>query len=236
MITKGTELKSFITSLNAEATIDETLLGVLVSTAKTIIEGERPWMVLRKTNSSLTASTSDTWQTAKNLTSTITDFSLFYSDEPIILFDSSSNRKQYYRLVPFDRRLEYKDDSGTATFDESTGSLYLHGAIPFSGTLYISYVSTSTEIDLSSESPVWSVFPSRFLPVLGFYAVGIYKGAVDYDSINRQMLPENRAALQALKSTMEKWDNERQLSSLEHNDPTETHSHPRAGAVNRYDS
>ena len=35
------------------------------------------------------------------------------------------------------------------------------------------------------------------------------------------MLPENRATMIALKNAMEKWDNERQLSTLEVNDPTE---------------
>lgn len=231
MISTGAELTTFITALNAEATIDPTLLDVLVDNAKAILEEERPWMVLRKVNSSKTVTTANTWQTAIDL-STITDFSSFYSDDPIRLFDGD-NRVESYRLVPFDRRLEYKDVSHTACYDENSKTLYLNGVVPFSGTLYISYLSTSTAIDLTSTSAVWSVFPSRFLPILGYYAIGIYKGAVDYDQINRAMLPENREAFRALKNAMENWDNGKQMASMAHNDPTDLYGGHRDGAINR---
>ena len=233
MITTGAQLKTVIDNLNGGATIDPDLLDVLVSTAKAVVEEERPWMALRKVDTSLTVTTANTWQTAKAL-SGITDFSRLYSDTAIRLFDGA-NRVEYYKQVPFDRRLEYKDISNTFCFDENAGIIYLNGVVPFSGTLYISYVSTSTAIDLTSESAVWTVFPSRFLPLLGYYAIGIYKGAVDYDTINARMVPENRAAMTALKSAMEKWDDERQSSTMDSNDPTDLFGYPRSGAINRYD-
>jgi len=236
MITTGVQLTTFITGLNAEATIDPTLLDVLVDNAKAIIEEERPWEVLRKTDSSKTVTTANTWQTAIDL-STITDFSRFYVNQDgvvIKLFDGN-NRVEYYRLKTYDQRLEYKDVSYTCVYDENTKTLYLNGTVPFSGTLYIPYVSTSTAIDLTSGSAVWSVFPSRFLPILGYYAIGIFKGAIDYDSINKQMLPSNQSVLMALKEAMTKWDNEKQLATLQSNDPTEyPGGNPRAGAIDRY--
>lgn len=235
MITTGAELTTFITSLNAEATIDPTLLDVLVDNARAIIEEERPWMVLRKTNTALSATTAGTWQTSFNLSGTITDFSRFYGELPVRLFDGD-NRIEYYRQVPWDRRLEYKDVSNTFVYDENAGTLYLNGTIPFNGTLYINYVATSTAIDLTSDSAQWSPFPSRFLPLLGYYAVGIFKGGIDYDSINKMMLPTNQATMQALKNAMEKWDNERQQSALEQNDPTDLYAYPRSGAIDRYDN
>lgn len=231
-MTTGQELTTFITGLNAEATIDPTLLETLVQTAQTIIEEERPWMVLRKTDVSKTVATSSTWQTAIDL-STITDFSRFYGDTPIRLFDGAT-RIEYYHLVPFDRRLEYKDVSHTACFDENAKLLYLNGTVAFAGTLYQSYISTSTAIDVDSASAVWSVFPSRFLPLVGFYAIGVYKGAVDYDSINRQMLPSNQAVMLALKNAMEKWDNERAQTAIEASDPSSFSPYPRGGAIDRY--
>src|SRR3954447_23239759 len=83
---------------------------------KNLIEQRRPWMVLRKTDTSLTVSVSNTWQTAIDL-STISDFSRFYqtpSDPyPIRLFDGT-NKIAKYRLVPFEQRLEYKDSPNTA--------------------------------------------------------------------------------------------------------------------------
>lgn len=237
MITTGAELTTFITSLNAEADIDATLLDVLVDNARTIIEEERPWMVLRKTDPSKTVTTANTWQTAIDL-STISDFSRFYMNQDgvvIKLFDGN-NRVDYITLKSFDQRLEYKDVSGTAVYNANTKQLYINGTVAFAGTLYIPYMATSTAIDLTSDSAVWTSFPARFLPVLGYYAIGINKGAIDYDSINREMLPENRATLNALKNAMEKWDNEMALATIQSNDPSEyPGGYPRLGAVNRYE-
>lgn len=234
MITKGTELTTFITTMNGGASIDAGLLDVLVDTAKAIIEEERPWMVLRKTDTSKSVATSSLWTTAIDI-STITDFSRFYGEFPVRLFDGN-NQIQRYRQVPFDRRLEYKDVSNTFCFDENAKRIYLNGVVPFAGTLYINYLATSTSVDLTADSAVWTSFPSRFLPLLGFYAVGVHKGAVDYDSINKLMLPSNQAVMSSLKNAMEKWDNERAMSSIENNDPTEEYDGSyRSGAVNRND-
>ena len=134
--------------------------------------------------------------------------------------------------MPFDRRLEYKDASNTACYDENAKILYFNGVIPFAGTLYINYIASSTVIDLSGDDIVWSVFPSRFLPLLGYYAIGINKGAIDYDSINRQMLSGHREMVTVLKRAMEKWDTEKQLNSLVNNDPTDLYGGFRSGAIN----
>lgn len=234
-INTGAELTTFITGLNGDATIDADLIGVLAETAKAIIEEEREWAALRKTNSSLSAAPTGTWQTQKSLAG-ITDFSRFYGEYPVRLFDSTSNRIERYRQVPFDRRLEYKDVGNTFVHDVNAGIIYLNGLVPFSGTLYINYIAATEELDLTIETAIWTTFPARFLPLIGFYAVGIYKGAVDYDSINKLMMPENRATLQALKNAMEKWDDKLQLAEIEHNDPTEAYGeYPRDRAINRYD-
>lgn len=229
----GQQLTTFITGLNGGVTIDPTLLATLIQTAQAVIEEERPWLCLRKTDTSKSVSPSNTWQTAIDI-STITDFSRFLDDNQITLFDGN-NLKHHFRQVPWDRRLEYKDVSGTFVYNANTKQIYLNGDIPFSGTLYINYQSTSTLVDVLSSSEIWTLFPSRFHPLLGFYAVGIFKGAVDYDSINRLMLPTNGAVLEALKNAVEKWDNEAQMSAIQFNDPGEIGEYPRSGAINRHD-
>lgn len=237
MIQTGAELKTFIDSLNAEASIDVTLLSVLVDTALTVIEEERPWMALRKTDTSKTVTTGNTWQTAIDL-STITDFSRFYVNQDGVvlkLFDGN-NRVDYIRLKAFDQRLEYKDVSGTAVYDANTKQLYINGSVAFAGTLYIPYMATSAAIDLTSENTVWTAFPSRFLPLLGYYAMKIYAQGVDYDDISRNQAVGHDEAMKVLKNSLEKWDNELQLATIQSNDPTEAHGgYPRLGAVNRYE-
>lgn len=236
MISTGQELNTFIVGLNVGQSIDVDFLTVLVETAKAILEEERPWMVLRKTDSSKTVTPSNTWETAIDL-STITDFSRFYVNQDgvvIKLFDGSQ-RIQYYTLKSFDQRLEYKNASDTCVFDENTKTLYLNGLVPFSGTLHIPYVSTSTEIDLESASAVWTVFPTRFLPILGYYAIGVHMGGVDADTITARQAPANLEVMRALKNAMTAWDNEKALASLQSNDPTEyPGAYPRLGVVDRW--
>jgi hypothetical protein len=232
MISTGTQLLSFINSLNADAEVDATLADVLVDNARAIIEAERPWMVLRKTARNLSASTSDTWETEKSLAG-ITDFGRFHGDFPVRLNDGG-NRTEFYRQVPFEDRLEWKDVSNTFVFDANSNTIYLNGLIAFAGTIWLNYIADSGAIDLTADTPAWSPFKPRFLPILGFYAIGIHKGAVDYDSINRQMLPANQAALDALKNALVTWDNDLQLSALEGNDPSEAAGgYPRSGAIQR---
>ncbi len=230
MITTGAQLTTFMTGLNADATIDADLLDVLVDNAKAVIEEERPWAVLKKTDSSKAVSAGNTWQTAIDL-STISDFSRLYVPDRgtvLKLFDGG-DRVEYYSLKPF--------VSYTCVYDENAKILYLNGTAPFAGTLWIPYIATSAAIDLASASAVWTNFPSRFLPILAYYANGIFKGAVDYDSINRQMLPSNQAAFAGLKNAMVTWDNEKQLAAVQASDPSEfPGGNPRSGAINRYDN
>ena len=229
----GPEITTFATTLNGGASIDDTLLEQFVNIGRTLIEGERPWMVLRRTDTSLTASPSDTWQTAKSLAG-ITNFSRFYGEFPVRLFDGD-NRVEHYRQVPWERRLDYKDIGNTFVYDAASNQIYLNGIVPFTGTIYLNYIEDSGDIDLTDATNVWTRFPTRFSPLLGFYAVGVYKGAVDYDSINREMLPSNQAALNALREAMISWDTEIQLSSIEFNDPGEGYGYPRGGAINIHD-
>jgi hypothetical protein len=238
MITKGKELYDFMTQLNGGASIDISLASILVSNAKAILEEERPWNVLLKTDKSKKVSSNDTWETGIDL-STIEDLSRLYvtADGTVFRLFDGENRVEYYTLKPFDQRLEYKDVSQTCVYDENAKILYLNGKPPFSGTIWLTYVSTSPEININDmASTAWSVFPSRFLPILAYYAIGIFKGAVDYDSINRQMLPTNQTVLNAIKNAMESWDNEKSLSTIQSNDPTEfPGSGYRSGAINRYE-
>ena len=236
MITTGAQLGEFITSLNGGASIDATLLNTLIDSAKTIIENERDWMVLRKIDTSKTVTTSNTWQTALDL-STITDLSLFYGDYPVRLFDGT-NRIEYYRQIPWDRRLEYKDVSNTFCYDESTKNLYINGTVPFAATVWLNYVMLTAEIDVENTSTtIWSQFLARFIPLLGFYAIGIHMGGIDYDTITARMAPNNLSFMNTLKNSMMTWDDKKQLSSLEGNDPSVpvAGGYPRANAINRYD-
>lgn len=220
----STSLKTLCTSINGGATIEDVLLTTLVNIGKTIFESERDWMALRKLDTSLSVSASGTsaWNTAISLAG-ITDFSRFHGDYPIRIFDGAEGI-EYYKQVPYSRRLEYKDSSNTFCYDVIGKRIFLNGIVTLSGTLYINYIHASPDIDLTAVTDLETngtfPFPPRFHAVLAFYAIGIQKGAVDYDEINRSMLPVNQATLLALKSSATAWDAQLQIDEIQMVDPT----------------
>src|SRR5690349_11510264 len=114
----GTELSAFCEELNGGASIGDTLLFQFINLAKAMVEQLRPWVLLRNTDTSITVTPANTWQTVIDL-SGIARFSRFYGETPVKLFDGT-NRIVYYRQMPFDRRLEYKDVPNTFAYDEGS--------------------------------------------------------------------------------------------------------------------
>jgi hypothetical protein len=210
----GSELATFTEELNGGASIGSTLLFQLLNLAKAMIEQRRPWMILRETDTSKTATPSvNGWQTAIDL-STIARFNRFYGDEPVKNFDGT-NRIDYYRQVPLQKRLQYKEAAFTFVFNEATKVLYLNGTVN-AGTLWIDHIKDSPAIEADSS---WA-FPSWAHPLLAFYAVGIHKGGIDYDDVNARMAPDNRATAAAILAQLEGWDSEKQLSAAQQHDPS----------------
>jgi hypothetical protein len=210
----GAQLATFTQELNGGASIGDTLLFQLLNLAKAMVEQRRPWMILRDTDTSKTLSAGNNWQTAIDL-STIARFNRFYGDEPIKNFDGS-NRIEYLHQVPFQKRLEYKEAYGTFVFKESTKTLYINGLPTFAGTLWIDHIKDSPDIEENTE---W-VFPSWSHALLGFYAVGIHKGGIDFDDVNARMSADNRGQAALIMQQLENWDSELQLNDQTHHDPT----------------
>jgi hypothetical protein len=225
----GPELSTFATEVNGGDAIGDTLLFQLLNLAKAMVEQRRPWMLLRKTDTSVTVSAGNTWQTAISL-SGLTRFSRFYGDWPIRLFDGN-NRIERYRQVPFEDRLEYKDTPNTFCYDEASQVLYLNGTGQAGGTLYIHHIQDSADIT-NDDSSTW-IFPSWSHPLLGFMAVAINKGGIDFDDVNARMAPDNRAQAELLTQRLEGWDAEKQLSATQQTDPyNQPNDGWRPGAIN----
>jgi hypothetical protein len=229
---RSPEFSALVDEINGGASIGATLKFQLLNLAKAMVEQRRPWMILRKTDTSKSVTTANTWQTAIDLSS-ITEFSRFYetfANAPVKLFNGS-NAILEYRQKPWNERLRWKDTPNTFAFDAANKQLYLNGAPIFAGTLYIDYVANSPDI-INDDSSTW-VFPSWAHPLLAFFAVGIHKGGIDYDDINARMAPDNRATAELITSRLEAWDNELQLSEVSSTDPYSDHDDDyRQGAIN----
>src|SRR4051812_32501307 len=101
----GPTLSTFIDELNGGASIGATLKFQLVNMARALVEQRRPWMILRATDTTKTVTAANTWQTETDF-STITDFSRFYGDRPVKLYNGGTNFYEY-RQVPFNQRLQH---------------------------------------------------------------------------------------------------------------------------------
>ena len=67
-------------------------------------------------------------------------------------------RIEYYKQVPFNRRLEFIYVPNTFCWDEASKTLYLNGTVQFAGTLYIDHIKDSADIT-NADSSSWA-FPS----------------------------------------------------------------------------
>jgi hypothetical protein len=230
----GNQLITLGTSVNGGATIEQTLFLQFLNLAKAMVEQLRPWMILRRTDTSktVTASSTSAWQTAIDL-STIANFSRFYETDtqaPIKLFDGTYRIEQY-RQVPWNERVYYKDIPNTFVYDEANKLLYLNGVINFSGTLYIDHIVDSADIT-AADTTAWG-FPSWSHLLLAFFAVGLYKGGVDFDDVNARMAPDNRAQAAQILGMLERWDTEKQHAALTRIDPYRSPTDGyRSGAIN----
>lgn len=226
----GNTLSTLVDELNGGASIGDTLKFQLINAYKASLEQERPWAVLRKTDTSKTVTTANTWQTAIDLSS-IARFSQFVGSRPVRLFDGSQ-RITRYRQVPFADRLEHLSSPQTFVYDPSTKSLYLNGTVQFAGTLYIRHLAYSADLDSDSASTVWP-FPSWAHPLLAFGAVAMHKGGVDYDEVNARQLISNNADALKLYKALAKWDNGLQLAEINEYDQTQVDDGDwRPGAIN----
>lgn len=224
----GTELSTFCEEINGGASIGDTLLFQLLNLSKALIEQRRPWVVLRNTDTSKSVTTANTWQTAIDL-STIARFNRFYGEEPISLFDGT-NGYQRLRQVPWHLRLRYKDTPNTFVYDEANKTLYINGTIPAASTLYIDHIKDSLDLT-NDDASTWG-FPSWSHSILGFYAVAMHKGGVDYDEVNARMSPESRAQANEILKALDTWDNEKQLQGQQNIDPYNGEDDWRPGAIN----
>jgi hypothetical protein len=211
----GDTLSTLFTELNGGASVGSTLKFQLINTFKAMLEQERPWMVLRKSDTSKSVATSNTWQTAIDL-STLTRFSRFYGRRPVRLFDGTQ-RIVRYRQIPFDDRLEHILVPNTFVYDEANDDLYLNGTVEFAGTLYIRHLVTSADRAAGDAATAWP-FPSWSHAILAFGAVAMHKGGVDYDDVNARQLIANNADAMRIYKALEKWDNEKQLAEIDEYD------------------
>ena len=204
----GSQLQTLFTSLNLDYTIDDTLFYSLLATVQAKVEGKKEWIILRKTDTSESASGADSFTTPKTLPS---DFFFWQSEDPIVLVDNTNpNTYLNYWEVPIAKKFIYQSQSYRFFCDYANSHIYLGGTVDRTYTIYKNYIYQPDKITAGTS---W-VFPAKFHEYLAFGVAALHKLGVDFDDINKMSGDDNGKVFLEGLAQMEMWDSQLAVNML----------------------
>lgn len=209
-----TNIYDFVTSLLNGTAIDLDLFNTLLDVAQSNIEGLRPWVILRATDSTQSAGSGNGFLVAKTIPA---DFSRWYDDDASVVLTDGGNNPLYFRQVPLAKKFSYKDATGVFYADYTLLQFYLCGNLTQSYTINLNYIKDS-ELVSGDEDNEW-VFPSRFHKILGLSVAVYWKLGVDYDIISNAQADKQATQAAAIYDIMSRWDSNLQNSMTRGIDP-----------------
>lgn len=204
------ELYAFTNSITGE-TLDPDQFNFYLDLAQAAWEDDRPWMWLRKKDSSQSASPTNTFQTAIPLA---TDFRKWYSEFPIKLVGTSNiDARLRYKEIPLDSQFEFKNANGKFYVDYAGGNLYLCGIVDQAYTVNQFYIKTTTLVS-ADPANTW-VFPVRYHKFLGLMASIYFKRGFDFDLTNVAQADQHAAMALGMLNQGREWDDDLQRGAIE---------------------
>ena len=208
----GTALYTLTTQLLSGQTIDETLFYQLVNMKKDMLESSRDWMILRSFDSSVSFSSSDTYTSTKSLPARFLRVYNPFDDrgreQPGVYIVDSAGNKHPLKPIAFAKRFDYKDTDGYYYLDIKNSTIGRTGTL--AGTLHLFFIQGTVDIDSDG---TWE-FPAYSHPLLAYEVAIEQKGGIDWDTINANQVPFNRATVQDIVSQLTMWDARLQQSEL----------------------
>lgn len=193
--------------------MDTTLFNTFLNVAQMRRENQRPWVILRKEDTSNTVSPNNTYETAKTLP---TDFRRWYSRHPIILTDSNGNVQQKVAEVQLNDKNSYKGFLEKFYCDYGASQFFICGAPSQTFTARLYYLRKAPRVSLAASSE-W-IFPTEYHEILGYDIAVYWKLGVDYDIINNTQGNNNAAIANTIFEAMSEWDSELANSALQGRD------------------
>lgn len=213
---------NFVVELLFQYEMDQSLFQVYLNNAQSQIEGMRPWVILRGTDSSQSCGPSTTWQTAFILGSVAQPFLKFFqtvTTGSIILVDSNNN-PYILREIPFADRYQYMNVSGVFCVDYPNKNLYIMGQLTQTYKIVQNYIYRPSRLSPSPVDNIWVFdnYDSDASKVLGFLIALMWKG-IDYDLINLQNATQLGAAANQIIDRLVAWDADLQVNMQSGKDP-----------------
>jgi len=203
----GTDYYNQVKTLLHGFGMDEGMFYMLLNTARVMREMERPWMVLRKLQSSQQAIPGNTYQTQYVIPA---DFDRLTRDGKILLFDGQQVWQEAIE-IPVELQVQYKDQNLNFFMDHNAGKFGITGIIDRVYNIYINYVVANPDIAATTS---WINIPTRFQPILAYDVVAMYELGVDYDDTNARNANKNDQISERLFNAMKVWDDYLQRSAV----------------------
>lgn len=198
--------------------IDETIFENLLDIVQMQVEGVRPWVWIRDSDATQTASPGDTFTTQKTLAAT---FSTWYEESALRLVDVNNNELTLLE-VPYADRFKYRNTSGRFAVDYPNSKFYLLGTITQSYTIYQNFIKVPTLVS-SDASASW-VFPVRFHKILALMVAVLWRKGIDYDVFNNVLGDNQASQAKMMLDIMTRWDSELQANMQRGKDPFDSNS------------
>lgn len=196
----GSTIKEMCESI-LDDSVDDVLFYQLLNVAKNTIENERPWMFLRKLDSSKTSTTGDNSTIAIDLP---TDWRRTHK----LLIGRDTQAIQ----VPFDEQHLWRQSSYRFCVDVANSQYYVLGSLGVADTIYHYYIKKTPEIT-SATSWEPTALLADFDAILAFMVAGYIMAGIDADDIFARMSVENKIMAQTIKASMIAWDMQLQIDA-----------------------
>ena len=212
----GSELKTLVEELHDGETMSNSLFVSLVNQKKNMLESLRPWVILRKVDSSLTVLGADGITNFKTLP---TGFRVPFlrkrtNGKKTAIVLRTGNNIRYVDQIPFGTEQEHKDDIDYFFIDRANNRFAFTGTRDQTYTIYLNYIGTSTYLAVATIA-TWSWdFPSEHHPLLAFKIATTNKAGIDYDEINARMAQSHGIDAEEMMRSMIFWDDALQRAEL----------------------
>lgn len=209
----GSELYTLCTNLLGGNALDEELFYQLINMQKNMREMSRDWMKLRKIDTSITFTSSDTYLSGKTLPARFLRTYGFYDQYgnlagPFIV--TSSGSKVPLKPLKLAEMYDNRNVEGYYCIDVANGTIVRTGST--AGTLQLPYLQGSADI---AEGVAWGLPPSDGYGAILAYDVAVeQKGGIDWDTINASQVPFNQRKINQLEANLATWDARLQQAEL----------------------
>ena len=209
----GADFYTAVTTLLEGFQINETLFYQFLNTARIQREMMRPWMYLRKLDTSNVVAPVSTVPVIAPPSPSYTipsDFLFLSKDGQMTLYDNNNQYENYYE-IPMDLQVQYLQQSNRFFFDYANGILYFLGIVSKQYTAYIFYQADFGDI---TKTTTWLNIPKRYHMILAYDVAAMYRLGVDYDDVNARNAESNHQQAELLFGSMKTWDDNLQRSAV----------------------